>query len=470
MTLPSTLNRISVRFAAAIALAIFLGLTTAAGLSLALKGTSENGLRANGSGSRFMTSESAIVMMYPRQNTMMLAGKIAMILRTAISLNPSDRERFISALTDPAILIEHAPSDDSVAGFEANSHVDWLGRLVAVQLDDLSTVIGLHGGRVSTDNLRRERPSTHLRETVAVLRARFSDGSNIRFVLPEYPAAEGSGKLWLISMTIVVIGVSIWMGHGLAVPIRKFAHGAERLGLDLTAPPIPVEGPTELRRTIRVVNQMQDRLRRFLDDRTQMLAAISHDLRAPLARLSLRVELATSGEHRQKMHRDLEVLNAMIDTTLTFARDDARQEPRRLVDLGVLIGDICEDISDLGGDVAYDDVRGISIHCRPTLLRRAVSNLIDNASKYGDRARVVVRMDNDKVYVVVDDDGPGILQGDIEIAFAPFRRIASERAPSKPGVGLGLTIARTIAREHGGDITLTNRRDGGLRAQLELPV
>jgi signal transduction histidine kinase len=140
---------------------------------------------------------------------------------------------------------------------------------------------------------------------------------------------------------------------------------------------------------------MQDRLRRFLEDRTQMLAAISHDLRAPLARLRLRAELVADGEHQRRMFDDLDVMNAMIDSTLAFARDDAREEARRLVDLGVLIGDVCEDVADTGGKVSYLGPRGIDVPCRPALMRRAVANLIDNV-KYGAAARVQINREADR--------------------------------------------------------------------------
>jgi signal transduction histidine kinase len=215
---------------------------------------------------------------------------------------------------------------------------------------------------------------------------------------------------------------------------------------------------------------MQRRLQRFLEDRTQMLAAISHDLRAPLARLRLRAELVSDGEPQRKMFDDLDSMNAMIDSTLAFARDDTRQEPRKLVDLGVLIGDVCEDVADAGGRVSYVGQRGIDAHCRPTLMRRAVANLVDNAVKYGGGASVKIDRDLDRVVIIVDDDGPGIPSEEHEKVFEPFYRREPARDPANAGVGLGLSIARTVAREHGGDVRLRNRDNGGLRALIELPA
>jgi signal transduction histidine kinase len=170
------------------------------------------------------------------------------------------------------------------------------------------------------------------------------------------------------------------------------------------------------------------------------------------------------------MFDDLEDMNVMIDSTLAFARNDARREPRRLVDLGVLVGDVCEDAGDAGGKISYSGQRGIDVPCRPTDIRRAVANLVDNAVKYGGRVRVDVVREAGRVTIVVDDDGPGIPTEDQEKVFAPFFRREPARDPAKAGVGLGLSIARTIAREHGGDVTLTNHGNGGLRALIELPA
>src|ERR1700743_863884 len=149
------------------------------------------------------------------------------------------------------------------------------------------------------------------------------------------------------------------MAHRIAAPIRDFGRAAEQLGVDLTAQPLTVRGPLELRTTIQTFNRMQNRLRRFLEDRTQMLAAISHDLRAPLARLRLRAELVVDGEQQRRIFDDLDSMNGMIESTLAFARDDARQEPRTLVDLGVLVGDICEDVGEAGAAVSCTAQRGI---------------------------------------------------------------------------------------------------------------
>jgi signal transduction histidine kinase len=259
-------------------------------------------------------------------------------------------------------------------------------------------------------------------------------------------------------------------GRKLAAPIRHFADAAERLGVDTTMPPLAERGPHELRTAIRAFNRMQERLRRFVDDRTQMLAAMSHDLRTPLNRMRLRAEFIEDAEQQRKMFADLEAMNAMIDTTLAFARDDACREPRKLVDLGILVEDVCEDVADAGGNASFSGPHGVNVRCRPTAVSRAVANLIENAVKYAGAARVRVMPENDHVVIAVEDDGPGVPVEQQERVFAPFYRLEPSRNPDTGGVGLGLSVARTIAREHGGDIVLANRPGGGLCARLELPI
>ena len=225
-----------------------------------------------------------------------------------------------------------------------------------------------------------------------------------------------------------------------------------------------------MRIAIRAFNHMQERLRRFVDDRTQMVAAMSHDLRTPLTRLRLRAEFIEDQEQQRRMLADLDSMGDMIDSTLAFVRDDARREPRMLVDLGALVEGVCENASDAGGAVVFSPRRDIDVLGRPNAIARAVANLVDNAVKYGGAARAALVREPGRIVVVVDDDGPGIPTEERENVFAPFYRLERSRNRDTGGVGLGLAVARTVAREHGGDVTLANIDGGGLRARLELPV
>ncbi len=473
MRILSNLNGIAARIATAIVLAIILGIVMTIGLG---EGLSHFGFRS-GSAARgpsyVLFSRSGFSVIRPYMQPMMLSGKIAMIIRAAASSPQPESQRFIAGIAAPEMrIVFDAPTQPETAD-DVEDSLDRLRRLVQMQLDPLSPpiLVSAHRLPVRTDEAADRHRARSSLDNGAVVEATLPDGHRISLTIPDYVVEPGYGfPLFLISIVVVAVLVSIWTARRLARPIREFARGAERLGVDLTAPPLAVRGPQELRTTIAAFNRMQDRLQRFLEDRTQMLAAISHDLRAPLARLRFRAELVTDGEQQRKMFDDLDVMNAMINSTLAFARDNSRQEPRRLVDLGVLVGDACEDVADAGGKACYLGPRGVDVPCRPTLVRRAVANLIDNAVKYGAVARVKIVREPDRVAIIVDDDGPGIPVEEQEKVFAPFYRLEAARDPGKAGVGLGLSVARTIAREHGGDVTLTNRDGGGLSARIELPA
>lgn len=287
----------------------------------------------------------------------------------------------------------------------------------------------------------------------------------------EWPLPPGVGWLLLFGPLLLLVSLtSLWTARRLARPISAFAAAAERFGMGAEAIPLPERGPREVRTAIRAFNRMQERLRRFIDDRTQMVAAMSHDLKTPLTRLRLRAELIRNEVQRRKMLTDMDDMTAMIESTLAFVRDDAKREAPLLVDLGALVESVCENALDAGGSVEVTAKHGFNLTCRPIAISRAVTNLIDNALKYGGCARVTLDFSGERAVVTVDDDGPGIPEDEREKVFAPFYRLEGSRNRDTGGVGLGLAVARTTAREHGGDITLDSAASGGLRARLELPA
>jgi signal transduction histidine kinase len=215
---------------------------------------------------------------------------------------------------------------------------------------------------------------------------------------------------------------------------------------------------------------MRERLRRFNEDRTRMMAAMSHDLRTPLTRLRMRVEMAQGLEDQQKMLDELDMMNGMVESILSFTRDDSKQEARSLVDLSALVEGICEDAVDAGEKVTLSGPRDVTISCRPTAMRRAISNLVDNAIKYGGTVAVTLAPEVDRVVILVEDEGPGIPRSEREKVFEPFYRIGSARDPDTGGVGLGLCVTRSIIWEHGGDISLGARKGGGLSVRIGLPI
>ena len=287
------------------------------------------------------------------------------------------------------------------------------------------------------------------------------------------PAQDG---FWT-SQSTVVLGLSalllsiiaVFAARGIAQPLRRLAVAAEALGRGQEIVPLPETGPDDIRRTAEAFNRMQARLHRFVDDRTKMLAAIGHDLRTPLTSLRLRAEFVPDEEVREKMLSTITEIQTMTEATLAFAREDATAESTRTVDLSALVESLCDDLAELGYDISFSEGQKISYSCRPDALRRACRNLVENAIRYGERARVSVERQADSVEITVSDDGPGIPDSAKEQVFTPFFRIENSRNRETGGVGLGLSIARTIVRHHGGDIVLTNKQKG-LQAAISLPA
>jgi len=251
--------------------------------------------------------------------------------------------------------------------------------------------------------------------------------------------------------------------------MRRLAVAAEALGRGESVKPLPESGPDDIRQTAEAFNRMQERLDRFVKDRTRMLAAISHDLRTPLTSLRLRAEFVTDPEVQEKMLKTIGEIQTMTEATLAFVQEDATAEATRAVDLSALVDSLCDDLAELGQNVRFSEGATINYRCRPDALRRAVRNLVENAVRYGKCARVSVSRTATSIDIVIDDDGPGIPDEAMEQVFAPFYRVEDSRNRETGGVGLGLSIARAIARHHGGDVVLTNRTTG-LQATISLPL
>jgi signal transduction histidine kinase len=280
----------------------------------------------------------------------------------------------------------------------------------------------------------------------------------------------------LVSMGVMAVALFVivtFMVRRLTRPMVELAIAAERLGRGEAVPPVPERGPADVRETTRAFNRMHARLQRFVQDRTRMLAAISHDLRTPITSLRLRAEFIEDEEIRQKILETLDDMQRMAEATLAFAREEAAQEDTRAVDLAALIDSVCADLADIGQDVTFAIAPRSHYLGRPSSLKRALRNLIENAVTYGQRARVALEAGQHEWRIVIEDDGPGIAEADFERVFAPFVRLEESRNPETGGVGLGMAISRSIVRGHGGDITLQNRRGEhaieGLRVTIRLP-
>ena len=276
-------------------------------------------------------------------------------------------------------------------------------------------------------------------------------------------------------MTIAAAGLTLWAVRRLTKPVRTLAAAAEALGRDVNAPPLPESGPSEVATAAAAFNTMAARIRRFVQDRTELLTAIGHDLRTPITRLKLRAEFIEDDEQRAKMLADVEELEAMVSATLAFGRDARTTEPVVPLDLAELLRTVLDEAGDARPDVAgrlrYDGPPHVTVRGRPLGLKRAIANLVTNAVNYGGCARVTLQPPSDGVLVVeVEDEGPGIPAGELDRVFEPFHRGEPSRSKETGGVGLGLPIARNILRAHGGDVTLANRAMGGVKATMTLPA
>ena len=273
----------------------------------------------------------------------------------------------------------------------------------------------------------------------------------------------------LLILLVTVIVVSLVAVRWVTGPLSELAIAAEKLGEDINRPPLPETGPSEAQRAARAFNTMQRRLARFIADRTRIFTAMSHDLKTPITRLRLRTEMLEDEGLRAKFAKDLEEMEAMVTQTLDFMRDASTSEAVQRIDAMALLESLQADYQDTGGRVEIEGRVALPYPGRPLALRRCLSNLVDNAVRYGKRAKIVVEDASDRLTLRVQDDGPGIPENELEQAFEPFFRGEASRNRDTGGTGLGLGIARNIARAHGGDLALRNRAEGGLEAVLTLP-
>jgi signal transduction histidine kinase len=298
------------------------------------------------------------------------------------------------------------------------------------------------------------------------------DGTWVTFdshLSPEATAVPLRLALTLLVLLGTVILLSLVAVRWVTGPLSALATAAEKLGNDINRPPLPETGPVEAQRAAKAFNTMQRRLSRFIADRTRIFTAMSHDLKTPITRLRLRAEMLDDAALRAKFAKDLQEMEAMVTQTLDFMRDASTEEAVRRVDAMALLESLQSDYQDTGSLVEIEGKAAQPYPGRPLGLRRCLSNLVDNAIRYGGRATIKVADSADRLTIRILDDGPGISEQELEQAFEPFFRAETSRSRDTGGTGLGLGIARNIARAHGGDLVLRNRAEGGLEAILTLP-
>lgn len=385
--------------------------------------------------------------------------------------SPNDRQQLADTITfadktywfqpDAAIsqrlaaAIPHGLHSDAIARFQNREHLRHT--MIFTSADQLSTAVSFD--RIAHPN-------------AFFMAVQLRDGSWVLFIKNSRPwdsLLPGNLTLTLASVTLLILAVSMLATYFLARPIRQFAKELRQIGGNPRAGPVQETGPQELRAAIEAFNALQAQLRKFVDDRTLMLAAISHDLRTPLTKIRLRGEFIEDEDQRTRLFRDVDDLQAMADSALSFFRDDYKDEEATVFDFAGLLRTIADDYSDQGTPVRYIGPGRFALSGRPFSIRRACMNLIDNAVKWGGSADLELTCDTTEVTLLITDRGPGIPPEALQQVFSPFFRVEPSRNRSTGGMGLGLTSALAVIRAHGGDINLRNRQTGGLEVRVTLP-
>lgn len=290
------------------------------------------------------------------------------------------------------------------------------------------------------------------------------------------PSAAMGEALWLrqvgltFGLTLAALLLpALWIAAHLARRIGAFAEAADRFGRNPDAPPLPEQGPYELRQAAGAFNRMQARIQRLVSDRTMMMAAVSHDLRTPLARVRFRIN-ELEPQVRDAIAEEIQQMDELIGQMLSFTRDALPGAARRRFDLSALAQTLVDDLADSGADVTFCGPEKLTVEANLAAVRRVLGNLLDNALKYAGHAQLELKVEGDVVLAMVEDHGPGVPGGMEEAIFEPFRRGEPSRNRKTGGVGLGLAIARNLARGHGGDIVLQPIQPHGACFVFSLPL
>ncbi|QCI64809.1 ATP-binding protein [Phreatobacter stygius] len=387
-------------------------------------------------------------------NEKQLAERLTAIYRAVLHIPPRDRDALTHDLAGGVI--------EAHWGLQRRASADplatetWAGlrdRLVAAV-----PAWAENGLVIGSD---QANASSHL----AAISMQLPDGSWLNVDLLASHSHHSRSDSAILSTTLMAFGVvivAVLLIRWLTRPLERFAEAARKLYASADRAPVPETGPYEIRTLAHAFNEMQGRIRRLITARTQALAAVSHDLKTPLTRLRMRIDEIGNAETQRAIAADLSEMEAMIDATLSYLRGDRSDEEMRPVDLIAIIATIADDARDAGDSVSLDAPRSIVVHGRHLALKRALTNLIQNAIKYGGVAAITVRAEHGQARVCVADEGPGIPDQDMDAMFEPFVRLDHSRNRGSGGFGLGLTIANEIVRAHGGTISLANRTEGGL--------
>lgn len=359
-----------------------------------------------------------------------------------------------------SLIIGNAPSTDR-------------SRAVGARLRELAPDFAAEAFRVGyADDGALASGDTEAYRHMMLVSIRLTDSSWINFASPTFGTTHwltSSSPVLALCFGLAIVVVAILLLRWVTRPLRELAWAAERFNLDTQHQSLSEDGPAEVRRAARAFNAMDERIRRLVKERVQALAAVSHDLRTPIARLRLRAEMFEDEDMRGRVNDDLTEMETMINSTLEFLKFGTASEPNRAIDLAALLQTLVDDARDRRGAAVLTGEPHAILQAQPVTLKRAFENLIGNASKFGDQVEVAIGQDNTHVTVRILDNGPGIPDDQMERVFEPFYRLEGSRNRGTGGTGLGLTIARQIILSHGGSIELANRQVGGLEVVVRLP-
>ncbi|HXE49508.1 MAG TPA: ATP-binding protein [Ramlibacter sp.] len=429
------------------------------------------------------------------------AQRIADVVKLLDASGPAERERIVAVLSVPPLVLSlhdtpKAGSDIDAAGPHVLMFTAFLrdslgdGRQVRVEPGERfnpawppgagpehrAAMMGrgpgaMGGGWPGMGGPGMGRAGLHVGPILRT-EVQLRDGRWARFDTELPPAA--TALPWRLALTLAVLLLAVLVLSFVAVrwitrPLHVLARAAEALGKDINRPALSEEGPVEIQQAARAFNTMQRRLARFIEDRTRILAAMSHDLKTPITRMRLRADLLDDEETRQRFETDLKEMESMVTDSLEFMRGLGGSEARQAVDVMALLESLQSDNEAMGRTMRVEGRASAPYMAVVSLLKRCLGNLIDNAALYGDRVTLKVEDTPGCLTLRVLDEGPGIPEAELEKVFEPFHRLEGSRSRETGGTGLGLTIARNIAQMHGGDIKLHNRPQRGLEAVLTLP-
>ena len=421
-----------------------------------------------------------------RAGGMRLAQQIADIVKLLDALPAAERRKIASVFNAPPLVVslDRPPLREEGTGADSDFPRSMFSRVLRYALGDDAKIVVVHatGGREVAGAPERPGPPWGMMPhrmagagppgASFLVQVALRDGALVTFASEVSP--QESAVPWRVALTLVILLATVVLLSLIAVrwvtgPLSVLARAAEELGENLDHPPMAETGPAEVRRAAKAFNTMQQRLARYLSDRTRILTAMSHDLKTPITRMRLRAEALEDESLRGKFVHDLEEMQAMVTQTLEFMRDTSAAEPVQRVDLMALIESLRTDYADMGKNFDVHGACAEPLPARPLALRRCLANLLDNAIRYGERATIEIEPGPRQLVLRVLDEGPGMAAEELERAFEPFFRGEASRSRETGGSGLGLGIARNIARAHGGDLTLQNRAGRGLVATLTLP-